>query len=75
VAQQSHPYPIGAVRYGADRVAILSHLVLSDDLLKDPNFTCKPGFDFKPIQLIDPQWHIDKAIYETLLIIDKKEEE
>jgi hypothetical protein len=71
VVVRAYPYPVGALKYAEDSIAIVSHLVLQDDLLSDQNFKLREGFSFVPIANLTPKWNTEKAIVNTLTVIER----
>lgn len=61
-------FPVGAVET-SKKYVIVFNIVLSVDLLRDPEIVLREGFLFNPIETYKPEDSLQKSIAESLVIV------
>lgn len=72
IAKQSTCYPVGAVET-ADSIVIVFSVVVSVELLKDPDIVIEEGFYFSPIETYSPKDALCAEIAKSLILVPSKE--
>lgn len=68
VVLKSHCYPVGAVET-EDRLIVVSNIIISADLLTDPEIALSEGYTFHPIETLKIEDNVQKAISESLVYV------
>lgn len=65
-------YPVGAVETSKKYVLVFN-VILSENLLRDPEITLKQGFYFRPIETLSLTDSLQREISESLILVKRED--
>lgn len=71
-ATKSTLYPVGAVET-PDSYLVAFSVVMSEDLLRDPQFVLNEGYEFTPIETYTPEGDVQREIFKSVILVKSEE--